>query len=547
MRRTLRFAVPVAAIALVAAGTRASGLVGDGGGAGLRTANAATRNVSATLDAVGTVEPVTQAAVAFPVAGTVATVDVTVGAKVARGQTLATLDPHDLQAAVDQAQAAYDQANLTRQRALAGESTPSTGTGGTGSTGTSSGGFGATGAAASAGALVVVPAADVTDPALAKARQAVLDAQKDVDAKLADAQTALDSAALICQNVGTTAGDVSACQTALDAVLDAQTAVQASQKALNTAASALDDLLAQRASSPGSTTTTTPRSPTPPSTTPRAPSSGSGSGSGTRGGAGTGTGRTGTGGVQGSTGGQTGSGRGQGSASGSGGGGSTRAVTGTGSGPSAADLIADQAAVDAAAADLASAQQAVAQATIVSPVSGTVAAVGLTRGEAVTAGSSTANVVVVGAGGFEVTAIVAVDDLPHVKLGQTTTVVPDGRDTPLDGKVVAIGAPTTTNGVTTYPVTIGIDDHLELGNGTTASVTIVTDRARSAVAVPTSAVHVAGGRTTVAVPDGQGTKAVTVKVGAVGPTWTEITAGVEPGQAVVLADLGQPLPDSATA
>src|SRR5262245_35425178 len=164
MRRTLRFAVPVAAIALVAAGTRASGLVGDDGGAGLRTANAATRNVSATLDAVGTVEPVTQAAVAFPVAGTVATVDVPVGAKVARGQTLATLDPHDLQAAVDQAQAAYDQANLTLQRALAGESTPGTGTG-TGSTGTSSGGFGATGAAASAGALVVVPAADVTDPA----------------------------------------------------------------------------------------------------------------------------------------------------------------------------------------------------------------------------------------------------------------------------------------------------------------------------------------------------------------------------------------------
>jgi len=508
MRPTLRVAVPLAAVALVAAGARASGVVGGGDGGGLRTVNAATRNVAATLDAVGTVEPVTQAAVAFPVAGTVATVDVTVGAKVARGQTLATLDPHDLQAAVDQAQAAYDQADLTLERALDGESTQRAA---------------ATGAAASADALALVPAADVSDPALDKARRAVLDAQKDVDATLADAQAALDSASQICQSVGA-GGDVSACRTALDTVLDAQTAVQASQQALATAASALDDLLAQRAASPGpTTTTTTPRSPTAPSTTARTPPS-----------------------TPPSTPSSSTPSSAPSSTPGSGRGGGAGTSTGAGTGPSSADLIADQAAVDAAAAGLAAARQAVAQATIVSPVSGTVAAVGLAEGDTVTAASSTATVVVVGAGGFEVTAVVAVDDLPHVEVGQDAGVVPDGRSTAVDGKVVAIGAPTTTNGVTTYPVVIGIDDHLRLGNGTTASVAIVTDRARSAVAVPTSAVHVDGGRTTVTVPDGDGTRSVTVRTGAIGPTWTEITSGLEPGQAVVLADLDQALPDSAT-
>jgi len=50
----------------------------------------------------------------------------------------------------------------------------------------------------------------------------------------------------------------------------------------------------------------------------------------------------------------------------------------------------------------------------------------------------------------------------------------------------------------------------------------------------------------VVVLDGGKPQTVVVQVGTVGGTWTEITSGVEVGQTVVLADLSQALPGSAT-
>ena len=46
--------------------------------------------------------------------------------------------------------------------------------------------------------------------------------------------------------------------------------------------------------------------------------------------------------------------------------------------------------------------------------------------------------------------------------------------------------------------------------------------------------------------DGGLTKRVAVQVGVVGDTWTEIKSGLTKGQQVVLADLAEALPDSAT-
>ena len=66
------------------------------------------------------------------------------------------------------------------------------------------------------------------------------------------------------------------------------------------------------------------------------------------------------------------------------------------------------------------------------------------------------------------------------------------------------------------------------------------------MAVPTGAVAVQGDRAMVTVFDGGKTSEVTVQTGAVGEVWTEITDGLEVGQAVVLADLDAPLPTSAT-
>jgi HlyD family secretion protein len=54
------------------------------------------------------------------------------------------------------------------------------------------------------------------------------------------------------------------------------------------------------------------------------------------------------------------------------------------------------------------------------------------------------------------------------------------------------------------------------------------------------------GRHSVTVLDGDTSKAVNVEVGAVGSTWTAITSGLSGGETVVVADLDEPLPSSAT-
>ncbi len=108
---------------------------------------------------------------------------------------------------------------------------------------------------------------------------------------------------------------------------------------------------------------------------------------------------------------------------------------------------------------MAVAEQAIAQATIVSPIAGTVQAVNLAVGDTVAAGSTTANIVVVGAGGFEVD-----DDRqrrptsPTSRSGQPATFVPDGAKRPRSGTVTSISiAPDARASTTSYRVVIGAD------------------------------------------------------------------------------------------
>src|SRR5436190_1512919 len=126
-RRTARRRAGVAAVGLLALALAVGGVVvamraSASGPPQYRTAAAAQRNIDAMLHGVATIEPVTQAAVAFPVSGTVATVAVTPGATVTAGQPLASLATASLQANLDNQQAALDQAKLTLQKALNGVS-----------------------------------------------------------------------------------------------------------------------------------------------------------------------------------------------------------------------------------------------------------------------------------------------------------------------------------------------------------------------------------------------------------------------------------------
>ena len=91
LRPTRRTAVAVAAIAaVIAVGAGASAVAGRAGDTGsYRTAVASEQQVDQILRSVGSVEPVSQASVAFPVAGTVARLDVEVGDQVPVGGSLA--------------------------------------------------------------------------------------------------------------------------------------------------------------------------------------------------------------------------------------------------------------------------------------------------------------------------------------------------------------------------------------------------------------------------------------------------------------------------
>ncbi len=541
-RRWRRVAVAVALSMLLigTAATVALGSAADGGR--YRTATASVQDTTETLGEVGTVEPISQVAVAFPNGGTVATVDVAVGDEVGVGDVLATLDAASLEADVRSAQADLDQAVLDLELARNGETV----TGGGGEAGASVVGLSGSGAVtvdltaqadpSSGPSASSAPSAGDSSPAgddgtLAAAEQRVLDAQRAVDGALRLASEKLTSAQQICAALGedadpapaststsststsststsTTAvpDDAStaagACYDALAAVLDAQGVTQAAQNTLADAAAALDLLRAERAATAGSDSVDT-------------------SEGNVDGGAGSDDAPTGT------------------PAS------PTAQASPT---PSSEDLIAHQKAIDEAELALVVAEHALDHHSIVSPIDGTIMAVGLGAGDDVDAASDTATITVAGDGGYEVTATVGVDDLPDLAIGQTVTVVPDGSTDERRGELVAIGlvGSSGTSG-TAYQVTVGLTDaEGELRNGSVASIAIAIDEAVGAVSVPTSAVRVDSGDHYVLVLDGDTAERVAVEIGAVGATWTEITDGVAAGDVVVIADLDEPLPGSAS-
>lgn len=493
-----------------------------------RTAVVTRTNVDETLQRSGTIEPVAQAAVAFPIGGTVAAVNVKAGDSVTTGQALATLDTTALQAVVTSRQASLADAKAALANALQGKPTAQAQTGsadGEASTSTAAESpttaSTATDPPAAAGPEDAGTSADgPADGTVSSLRQAVASGQQEVDRALGEAEAALAAATSACTSTsgaddstapeaastttsstttttttttedegspsgeggGSTGSTQDRCMTALQDSLAAQRDVAEAESRLAEAQAALDRLLSSAA------VPATPRV--------------------------------------------------------------TTRVTTPARTVSAADVASAQSAVDAAAAQVTAAEQDVAQATIVSPIPGTVAAVGLAPGATVAAGSSTAVIVVVGPGAYEVTTTVPVADIGKVKVGDPATVVPDGTKKVLTGRTVFIGVAPATSGTTTvYPVVIGLTGTPSgLRNGASAAVAITVSSVKDVLAVPTSAVRTgeAGSLRFVMVLAGGETRAVPVQVGAIGAELTEVTAGLRQGQVVVLADASQPLPASGT-
>ena len=355
--------------------------------ASFRTAVVKRATVSQTEQRSGIIEPVAQGTVAFPISGTITGVSVQPGQAVTAGQTLATLDTSALQAQLTAQQAQLAAAELTLDNVLNGvSSTPSGSARATSTTSTS----------------VARSSASSNTSSLNDARQAVASGQQRIDGTLSTAKTAFGAASSSCgtskaggsppssttsstSSTSTTStttpsqsGPSQQCIDDLQASLNAQQQVASAQSNLAQAESKLDALLANASPSGGSSQQqATTRS-------------------------------------------------------------AAAASTPSLSGPTSAELVADQATVDAAQANVTAAQQNLAQGTVVSPIDGTVAAVNMKTGDHVGAASSTENVIVVGPGGYEVTTTVPVTDIGNVKPDQDATVVPDGAGSSLDGKVVPL-------------------------------------------------------------------------------------------------------------
>jgi multidrug efflux pump subunit AcrA (membrane-fusion protein) len=213
--------IPAAVVLVAGGGALAWGAGGTSSGPGYRTAAVTTGTVEQLLTATGTTTMLNQAKARVRTAGTVAQVDVAVGAAVKAGQVLLTLDKTPLTAAVIQAEAdlARAKATLETDQASASAATP-------------------TAAAPSAG----------------QSSSALQAARRDSDRALAAATTAMRSATKTCGDSTsaqpppsplpgpspspTAAAGATSCSAALRAVLAAQQRTQQAQQKLQKALNA---------------------------------------------------------------------------------------------------------------------------------------------------------------------------------------------------------------------------------------------------------------------------------------------------------------------
>lgn len=518
-RTSTRLAVGVAVLVVAAGGAAASYAAVNSGPSGYRTATVSRATVRQTLDLTGTLTPVADANVSFPISGTVATVNVKEGQQVADGQTLATLDTTTLRAQVTAARGTL----ATAQAKLASDEAAQA----SGSTSTSSS-TATTPSSTSTSGTARAPSGAATG--LAAAQRAVTTAQKKADTDLAAARRTLQAELNACPALtgpstaggspsaaGTTSPDATpsttatatptpspngdtgtgaatSCTTAAQSVLNAQQQVSRDQQQVAQLEASLTRLVGAAATTASTTSTAT----TPAATSPTSTRSGTGSS------------------------------------------GSSASVT-------AADLAADQAAIDAAQAELAVTEQNEEAATLAAPISGTVVAVNVAKGQA--ASTSTAAFRIVGSSGQQAALTVSDSHVRQLKVGLPATVTPDGTSTPLAAHVasVSVFGTTTSSGTVTYPVVVALDDAAAASTiGADATVQITVATARNVVAVPTSAIHHTGTLTTVTTLLSGKPITTRITTGASGDDLTQVLSGLQVGEQVVLADLSASVPTSST-
>jgi multidrug efflux pump subunit AcrA (membrane-fusion protein) len=521
-RRNTTIAIALAVV-LCAAGGGVAFAATRGTAVNYRTATAATGDVTETVSLSGTVASVNRRDVAFEVAGTVGAINVAVGQKVAAGDTLATMNPDSLTAAVTKAQQTVTKATETLTTDLASQTAGATSSASakstpvtqpTQSSAASSAIQSATKDVASAQqkllAQYTVASASLStteglvtssDPSCKPFLDATLNAPSSTSSGTSSTPTPTPSPSGTPDPLTAAQHALAVCQTAITGVLASQQTTTAAQKEVQTLAAALNDSIAaltkalqSSASAGASTGASTPSSQSATASAPSASASG----------------------------------------------GSTAA--------SAATILADEAAITAANAQLTIAQNGQALGNLTSPIAGTVAAVSITPGSTVTAGSSTAIITVIGDGGYVVNSTAALTAVTKLKMKQSVEISVTGSSTKLAGTVSSIGLSNVSTSTTpSYTVTVAVTDkNATMLNGASARLAVTAATASSVLTVPTSALHRRSTTYLVDVLKDGNVIPTTVKIGASGDQLTEITSGITKGSVVILADINSTTIGTAT-
>lgn len=216
-------------------------------------------------------------------------------------------------------------------------------------------------------------------------------------------------------------------------------------------------------------------------------------------------------------------------------------------GESAENSLADAAlAVQNAQLSLQSAQEALDSYTITSPISGTVIEKNLKAGDQLNGGDSGAMAVIYDLSQLELQMDVSELDIGQIQPGQTVEItaeaLPGQTFTGVVEKVSVNG--TTTDGFTTYPVTILLSEYGDLNPGMNVCAHIIVERAENALCVPAEAVNsdgtvlVAGegafAEDGVTIADPSKIESRPVTLGRGNQDYVEITSGLEEGETVLL-------------
>lgn len=505
------------------------------------TATVATGSIAETWSATGTITRVNQVSATFGTTGEVTALAVQVGDEVTQGQTLATLDPSELQLAVVQARASVAQAYAQLDADLNATTA--------GSTGSSAASAAAASAAAQARALAGLQAqvAALTaqlqtatqGAAASKAAATAATQQRDQLVKALSAALAgpACTAVFAPQPAATPtptptpsagpSGSASPSASAYPSASPSASTTPSSTASASPSGSASPGVTAspltnattgveaclaalQAVGTPGASAPTT-GGPTPAATA-TAPASGA---------AGSGAGASGT------TGGATASGS-----------------TTTGSTSNEARVATDRANLLQAQQQLSQAEQALEGATLTAPITGRVGALTFADGLSSAGKSAT----IVGTGAAELTLQAPLAVRPVLAVNQKVSVAPPGSALTFDGTVTRINdLPTsTTSGSPTYTVLVTVSDpDLRLYPGSLATA-VVSVGSVDAVAFVTAAAVTPTGETTGTVrlldADGRTTTTTEVTLGARGQGRVQVVAGVKPGDVVVVADRNASVP-----